>query len=77
MVTDTSDEYTTSISGIFISNILKQPGVKGVVSLKSTQVRRFKAGGSGQDFLWRKNPQRAFLWTGSKAVGPMSQIFDM
>jgi len=40
----------------------------------STQVRRFKPGQSRQDFSGRKNPQQAFLWKGSKAVGPMSQI---
>jgi hypothetical protein len=29
------------------------------------------------DFFGRKNPQHAFLWKGSKAVCPMSQIFSM
>jgi hypothetical protein len=26
------------------------------------------------DFFGRKNPQHAFLWKGSKAVSPVSQI---
>jgi hypothetical protein len=28
-------------------------------------------------FFGRKNPQHAFLWRGSKAVGPMSQLCGM
>jgi hypothetical protein len=28
-------------------------------------------------FFGRKNPQHAFLWRGSEAVCPMSQIFGM
>ena len=43
----------------------------------STQVRGFKPSRSRQDFSGRKNPQHAFLWKGSKAVGPMLQICGM
>jgi hypothetical protein len=43
----------------------------------STQVRGFKPGRSCQDFSGWKNPQHAFLWRGSKAVSPMSQICGM
>jgi hypothetical protein len=38
-----------------------------------TQDRGFEAIG----FFWRKNPFHAFLWRGSKAVCPMSQISGM
>jgi len=47
---------------------------RGSVLPLSTQVHRFNPGQSRQDFLGQKNPQHAFLQTGSKAVGPMSQI---
>jgi len=39
--------------------------------------RTIKPGRSRQNFSGRKNPQHAFLWRGSKAVGPMSQICGM
>ena len=29
------------------------------------------------DFLERKKPEHDFLWKGSKAMGPMSQIYGM
>jgi len=38
----------------------------------STQVSGFKPGRIRQEFSGRKNPQHAFLRSGSKAVGPMS-----
>jgi hypothetical protein len=34
------------------------------------------AGSNPSDFLGRKNPQNAFLWRGSKAVGPMRHVKD-
>jgi len=43
----------------------------GSVLPLSTQVHGFKPGRSHQDFSGRKNPQHAFLWKGSKAVGSM------
>ena len=43
----------------------------------STQVRGFKPGRSGRIFKGEKNPQRAFLRRGSKAVGPMSYTYGM
>jgi hypothetical protein len=43
----------------------------------STQGRGFKPGRSRQDFSEQKNPQRAFLQRGSKAVDPMLQICGM
>jgi len=43
----------------------------GSVPPLSTQVRGSKPGRSYQDFYGWKNPQHAFLWRGSKAVGPM------
>jgi len=47
---------------------------RGSVLPLSTQVRGFKPSQSHQDFSGRKNPQHAFLWKGSKGVGPMLQI---
>jgi len=49
----------------------------GSVLPLSTQVRGFKPGRSRQNFSGRKNPQHAFLRSGSKAIGPMSQICGM
>ena len=45
---------------------------RGSVLPLSTRVRGFKPGRNRQDFSGRKNPQHAFLWRGSEAVGPMS-----
>jgi len=47
---------------------------RGSVLPLSTRVHGFKPGRSHQDFSGRKNPRHVFLWKGSKAVGPMSQI---
>jgi hypothetical protein len=43
---------------------------RGSVLPWSTQVCGFKPGRRRQDFSGGKNPQRTFLWRGSKAIGP-------
>jgi hypothetical protein len=51
-----------------------------VVSMlaSGTQDHGFAPGRSRQIFqAKKKNPQHAFLWKGSKAICPMSQIYDM
>jgi len=50
---------------------------RGSVLPLSTQICGFKPGRSRKDFSREKNPQHSFLWKGSKAVGPMSQICGM
>jgi hypothetical protein len=56
-------------------NLLCGFGGLGVSTLASgIQVRGFE---HGPDFSGRKSRQRAFLRRGSKAVGPMLQIFGM
>jgi len=46
-------------------------GLDVSVLASGTGVRGFKPGRNRRIF-WAKNPQRAFLRRGSKAVGPMS-----
>jgi len=45
---------------------------RGSVLPLITQVREFKHSQCRQDFSGQKNPQHAFLWRGSKAIGPLS-----
>ena len=70
-----NNSVTTEKTWIFTNTAVKRLWwSRGSVLPLSTQVRGFKPSRSQQDFSGRKNPQHAFLWKGSKAVGPMSQI---
>jgi hypothetical protein len=65
--------------GIKANNLVSGFGGLGAGMLASgTQLRGFKPGRSRQIFQGKKkNPQHAFLWRGSKAISPTSQIFSM
>jgi hypothetical protein len=57
-----------------------QSGLGGlVVSMlaSGTQDRGFEPSPRAVGFFRRKNPQHAFLWRGSKAACPMSQVCAM
>jgi hypothetical protein len=72
-----SNSFLLVVKQFLLQFLLKHPVKKlrwsrGSVLPLSTQVRGFKPGRSRQYFSGRKNPQRAFLRRGSKAVCPMS-----
>ena len=46
-------------------------------SITTAEVHAFNTGLGSLDFSERKNPEYDFLWKGSKAVGPVSQIYGM
>ena len=50
---------------------------RGSVLAFGTQVRGFAPGRIRRILRAKKNPQHAFLRSGSKAVGPMSLLYGM
>jgi hypothetical protein len=71
--------WNTYIKTTWITNHMHSGFGGLVVSMlaSGTRVRGFKPSLSRWIFFGHKNPQHAFLWKGSKAVCPMSQICGM